>query len=110
MANVKFQLDEQVPHAVAHGLRRRGIDVLTATEAGLLRTPGPEILARSYAAGRVVVTHDNDYLRLHRDGQAHAGIAYCDFGSRTIGQMVMALLLIHEILDPSDMQGRVEYL
>ena len=86
------------------------MDVLTATEAGLLSTPGPELLARSHAAGRVVVTHDDDYLRLHQEQHDHAGIAYCEHGSRSIGQMVTGLLLIYELLTTEEMVGRVEFI
>jgi predicted nuclease of predicted toxin-antitoxin system len=95
---------------VAHALRRRGIDVLTATDVGLLGAPDPQVLARSYAAGRVVVTQDDDYLRLHHRQHAHAGIAYCEQGARSIGQMIAALVLIYEVLTADEMEGRVEYL
>jgi len=107
---VRFQFDEHVPHAVAEALRRRGIDVLTAGEAGLRSTPDAELLARSYEAGRVLVTHDSDFLRLHREQHQHAGIAYCEQGARTIGQLVASLVLIYEVLESGDMVGRVEFL
>jgi hypothetical protein len=32
---IKFSMDEHVPRAVAAGLRRRGVDVLRAQEAGM---------------------------------------------------------------------------
>ncbi len=32
---IKFYLDEHVPKAVAKGLKRRGVDVITVVEAGL---------------------------------------------------------------------------
>ena len=32
---MRFHLDEHLPHAIAEGLRRRGIDVTTTVEAGL---------------------------------------------------------------------------
>ena len=35
---MRFHLDEHVPHAIAEGLRRRGIDVTTTVEAGLRGT------------------------------------------------------------------------
>ena len=35
--------------------------------------------------GRVLVTHDADFLRYHAEGVEHAGIAYCKKGSRTVG-------------------------
>ena len=110
MASVRFQLDEHVPHAVAQALRRRGIDVVTTPAAGLLGTPDANQLTSSHAAGRVPVTQDRDFLRLHRDGAQHSGIAYWDQGSRTVGELVAALTLIYEILDAGEMVGRVEYL
>lgn len=33
---IRFHLDENCSHAIAAGLRRRGIDVTTTPEAGLL--------------------------------------------------------------------------
>lgn len=33
---IRFYLDEHVAHAVADGLRRLGIDVLSTTDSGLL--------------------------------------------------------------------------
>lgn len=42
--------------------------------------------------------------------QDHAGIAFCQQGTRTIGQLVMTLVLIYEALEPREMVGRVEFL
>lgn len=36
---IAFHMDEHVPAAVSEGLRRRGVDVLTAREAGMLGAP-----------------------------------------------------------------------
>jgi predicted nuclease of predicted toxin-antitoxin system len=107
---VGFQLDEHIPSAVARALRRRGIDVETPAEAGLIGAPDGEQLSHAYAAGRVFVTHDPDLLRLHRQRHQHAGIAYCEQGTRSIGQIVAGLVLIYEVLEPSEMLGRVEFL
>ncbi len=72
-ASIAFLLDEHVAHAVAQALRRRGIDAQTATEAGFLGATDAEVLAYARQAGRVVVTHDDDFLRLdHR--QPHVGM------------------------------------
>jgi predicted nuclease of predicted toxin-antitoxin system len=71
--------------------------VLTPGEAGLLGASDDEYLAHSRGEGRVLVTHDGDFLRLHRL-QEHAGIVYCEQGTRTIGQLVAGLVLIYEIL------------
>ena len=95
---------------MAQALRRRGIDVLTATEAGLLGALDEEYLAYAFSANRVVVTSDPDFLRLHQRRQPHAGISYCRQGARSIGQLVAQLVLLHAALEPSEMVGRVEFL
>ncbi len=110
MDRVRFQLDEHLPTAWAEGLRRRGIDVRTAAEAGLLGAPDEDVLDRAHAAVCVIVTYDRDYLRLHRDGHAHSGIGYCAQGARTVGQLVASLALIHELLEAAEMAGRGEFL
>jgi predicted nuclease of predicted toxin-antitoxin system len=63
---VKYQLDEHMDNAIARALRRAEIDVVTTSEAGLLSTPDTVQLAHAHASGRVMVTQDQDYLRLHR--------------------------------------------
>lgn len=83
--------------------------MVTAREAGLLGAADPEYLLRSVDTGRVVVTHDADFLTLG-EGFEHAGIAYCEQGSRTIGQVIAALTLIYEVLTPSEMAGQVQFL
>ncbi|MGH2562817.1 MAG: DUF5615 family PIN-like protein [Thermomicrobiales bacterium] len=110
MSSIRFQFDEHVQHAVAHGLRRQGVDVLTAGDAGLLNTPDAEILAHAFAAGRVIVTHDKDFLRLHREQQPHAGIAYCAQRARSIGELIEVLLLIYKVMEPDQIAGQVQYL
>jgi predicted nuclease of predicted toxin-antitoxin system len=62
------------------------------------------------SSGRVVVTQDDDFLRLHVQGATHAGIAYCQQQSMSIGEMLRRLILIHDLLSPEEMLGRVEFL
>jgi predicted nuclease of predicted toxin-antitoxin system len=110
VARIRFQLDEHVPAAVARALRRRGIDVQSTAEAGLLGASDTEHLRASHAEGRVFVTHDSDLLRLHEQGTPHAGIAFCEQGSRSVGQIVRGLILIYEALDADEMASQVEFL
>lgn len=35
------------------------------------------MLAAATAAGRAVLSHDRDFLRLHRTNRPHAGIVWC---------------------------------
>ncbi len=106
---IRFYMDEHVHPAVAAGLRRLGVDVLTAQEAGLLSADDDEHLTLADREGRVIFTQDADFLRLHHAGVPHYGIAYAPQGT-PIGRAVRALMLIHEVLAKEDMVGRVEFL
>jgi len=107
---VRFHLDEHVTPAIAFALRIRGMDVTTASEANLLGATDEAHLAFAYGSGRVMVTHDDDYLRLHARGNAHAGVAYCRQGARSIGEMLETLVLIYEVMSPEEMENKVVYL
>ncbi len=107
---IRFHLDEHIPASIAAGLRRRGIDVSTSADSGLLGANDSRQLSFAAAAGRVLVTYDADFLRLHAEGVEHCGIAYCQQGTLPIGQVLRRLLLIYDLLVPDDMAGRIEFL
>jgi predicted nuclease of predicted toxin-antitoxin system len=107
---IRYHLDESVNHAVAAGLRRRGIDVTTATEVGLLGVDDKDQLAFAQANSRVTVSHDSDFLRLAAAGQGHAGVAYCHQRDRTIGQIVTALVRLWRTRTAEETQGQVIFL
>jgi predicted nuclease of predicted toxin-antitoxin system len=107
---ILFHLDENCQRAIAEGLRRRGVDLTTTPEAGLLNATDDEQLAFCQAQARVLFTQDRDFLRIHAGGIAHFGIVYCDKGTRSIGEIIQGLVLIWEILEPAEMANRVEYL
>jgi len=106
---IRFYLDEHVPRAVATGLRMRGIDVLTAQEAGLLEAPDADHLTLAMRQGRMVFTQDADFLRMHAAGAQHAGIAYAS-QQTPVGGIVRGLMLIHQILQPREVENHVEFL
>jgi predicted nuclease of predicted toxin-antitoxin system len=108
--SLSFQLDEHITDAIAHGLRRRGISVVTAFEAGLCGQPDVTVLMAAQRSGRVFVTHDQDFLRFQASGVSHAGIAFCRFGTRSVGEIVIALARLSEFLDAADMRDSVEFL
>jgi hypothetical protein len=107
---IRFPLDDPIPTAVALGLRRRGIDVTTTEDAGLSGADDQAHIALAVSQGRVIVTHDDDFLVLHSRGVRHAGIAYCHQGSRSVGDFLRSLLLLHECLAPEEMENRLEFL
>lgn len=106
---VKFYTDEHVARAVARGLRHRGVDVLTAAEAGLLQAEDAAHLQFASQENRTIFTQDDDFLRLHAAGVEHAGIAYAPQGT-SIGNIIRGLMLIYQVLDTEDMRGHVEFL
>ena len=108
--SIRFHLDEHISAQVAAGLRRRNIDVTMTTDAGLIGATDLAHLEFAASSGRVLVTHDDDFLRLHAKGEAHFGIAYCQQQSMSAGDILRRLILIHDLLSPEEMAGRVEFL
>ena len=107
---IRFHLDEHVHPAIADGLKRRGIDVTTTVQAGLVSASDDEQLAFTRVNHRVLVTHDADFLRLQEQGVPHAGIAYCRQGSRSIGELLRSLVVLWEHVTAAELSGHVEFL
>jgi len=107
---IRFHLDENVDPDIALALRRYGIDATTTVEAGLRTTDDVSQIDFARAEGRVLVTHDAGFLRLANETSDHPGIAYCALTARSIGDMIRSLILIYEVLVPTEIAGRVEYL
>ena len=66
MASVRYYLDEHIAEAVAKGLRRRGVDVLTLTEAEMLGASDEEHFAFAREEGRAVVPPNDAAARIFR--------------------------------------------
>ncbi len=73
---ISFYMDKHVANAVVRGLRHRGVDVLTVTEAHMRSASDEEHMRRALAESRVIFTQDDDFLRLHAAGAEHGGIVY----------------------------------
>ena len=106
---LRFYMDEQVPRAVSEGLRRRGVDVLTAQDAGMQPAPDEHHLKLALEQQRVLFTQDTDFLRLHAAGIPHCGLIYAP-QQTPVGYMVRGLMLIYEVLNAEDMLNQLEYL
>ena len=107
---IKFHLDENVSNAIAQGLRRRGIDVTTTPEVGLIGASDEEQLKFAVSQGRVIFTQDDDFLKLHQKGFSHPGIAYCRQRSRSIGEIINSLTLLWELVEPQEIWAKIEFL
>ena len=64
---IRFQSDENVDADIIAGLLRRqpAIDILTATQAGLLGQGDPLVLAYAADQGRILLTHDEKTMPGH---------------------------------------------
>jgi hypothetical protein len=106
---IRFHLDENVSGAVASALRRRGVDVTTAGDAGLIGADDIDHLRYAASHNRVVVSHDDDFTRIHALGGEHAGICYCPKDKHSIGDLTRILVLVHECFTADEMRGHLEF-
>lgn len=107
---MKFHLDEHISSALAAGLRMHGYDVTTAADVDLLEADDEFHIAFALREGRVIITHDRDFLTMDASGASHAGIGYCHQQKYTVGQLLMMCQLLDECYSDEEMRGRVEYL
>jgi predicted nuclease of predicted toxin-antitoxin system len=58
---IKFYMDVHVPGAITEGLRRRGVEVITAQEDGSRRLSDKTLLERATQMDYVLVSADEDF-------------------------------------------------
>lgn len=107
---MKFYLDEPIPKGVVEGLRRRGVDVLMVQEAGRSGDSDKKQLTFVAKEGRVLVTFDDDFLKLDASGGPHAGIIFSQTGRHTIGELIERLVLIANVIEPKEMKNHIEFI
>lgn len=108
MRDARFLVDEHIPQAIVSGLRQRGIDAASVGDLHLLASNDLDLLDRARADGRVIVTHDPDFLRLHGEDRTHAGIVFVP-RERSIGDVIRFLSLVAQVLGSEGMAGRIEF-
>ena len=107
---ISLHLDENVHATLADALRRRGIDVTTPIDSGLVGASDERHVEFARNVGRVVMTHDPDLLRLHARGERHAGIAFCHARKYSLRQLISVLSRFAVSANASDMMGRIRFL
>ena len=101
---VRFLAEKHVPKSTTDQLRLRGIDIVRAEEVNLSHAEDAEILAFAIAERRTLLTHDADFVRLHRgylrQGTIHYGIIYVVPALQgVIGEVVNVLAFWHEAVE-----------
>lgn len=109
MAEVRYYADEHIPSAVIRGLRQRGVDIVSVADAALMGAADIAHVRFARSEHRVIVTQDDDFLRLAAGGESHAGIVYAPQHT-SVSALIHGLLLIHRVLDAEEMFGHVEFL
>ena len=107
-------MDAHVPWPITHGLRGRGVAVLTAQDDGSDTLADPDLLGRAGASGHVLFTQDVDFLiegaRRQRAGEFFSGVIYAQQQVVSDRCCIDDLELLAKAYDPPDMMNRVEYL
>jgi hypothetical protein len=93
---ISFYTDENVDQRIIHGLRRRGVDVLTVSLA------------------RALLTADTDLLEIadqwNAQGRPHQGVFFYHQRWTTVGHVVREAHGIAHGLDPDDVRSRVVFI
>ena len=97
------------------GLRSRGIDVVTAADAGMIRRKDEEHLAWATARGRVLYSFNvGDYHEIHTEwtatGRSHAGLILAQQKRYSTGEQIRRLLRLIGSLTGEAMCNREEFL
>ena len=111
--SLPIYLDHNVSAAVADGLRRRNIDVLTALADHASESEDEEILERATSLGRILFTHDDDFLSIGAQwlasGQHFSGIVYTHQTRLAAAKIIDDLQLIAETLSAEEFRDRILY-
>ena len=107
-------MDVHIPRAITNGLRRRGVEVLTAQEDGTAELDDPPLLDRATELNRPLYTQDDDLLaearRRQTTGEIFSGVIYSHQLRSPIGRCIDDLELIAETFEPEDLKNRVEFI
>ena len=111
---VALYMDVHVKQAITRGLRRRGVDVLTAQEDGSAMLDDASLLDRAASLRRLVFTQDDDFLteanRRQTNGEYFVGVVYIHQRIAVVGQCVSDLETIAFASELEEYAGQVRYL
>ena len=111
---MRLYTNESVPVAVAEGLKRRGVEALSARDVGNLGLTDEQQLAYAQALNMVLFTHDDDFLKIAHErlegGQPHGGIIYVHQQKLGLGEMIRRLKVLTELLTEDDFHNHIEFL
>jgi predicted nuclease of predicted toxin-antitoxin system len=113
---IRLYFDEDsMRRSLVRALRARGVDVITALEAGMIEREDAEHLDYATEQGRVLCTFNvGDFYRLHADyvahGRSHAGIILMRQQYYSVGEQMRRLLKLMASKSADEMKNWVEFL
>jgi hypothetical protein len=106
--------DIHIHSAITSGLLLKGMDVVRAQDRGQCGADDETLLRSATADGRLLLTNDQDFLRIHAawqsTGEAHAGIVYWKQNSIPIGEAIRRILDYASMTAPPAAANVVKYL
>ena len=105
---MKFYVDENVHSAIVSGLEERGFDIKYVAEegSGLSDEAHLEIADRQ---GRVIITSDEDFLKLDQ-GFDHNGVIFLTDQEMPIGEAIRQIGRISSKIKQRQFRNHIEFL
>jgi predicted nuclease of predicted toxin-antitoxin system len=109
MAQLSFLADEHVKRSYVHALRGNGFKIVAVAEGDETGQRDDIHLERSSRGNLVVLTNDDDFVRLAGE-HSHAGIVFYSEQNHDPSDFVTAIRRIDRFFSPDDMRNHVEWL
>lgn len=107
-------MDVHVPLPITRGLRRRGVDVLTAQEDGTTRFTDTDLLRRARERGRILFSQDEDLIveaaQCQRAGAPFATVVFARQLDLSIGRCIADLEALVQVARSEDAEGQIIFL
>ena len=113
---IRLYLDEDsMSRSLVRALRSRGVDVMTALDAGMIGRDDVDHLDFAAQQGRVLCSFNvGDFHRLHTEyaaqGKSHAGIILMRQQYYSVGEQMRRLLRLIATKSANEMENWVEFL
>ncbi len=95
--------------AIVEGLKRRGVNIISAKDLGKLGLTDEEQLAVAFEHQAVIFTCDADFLRMALS-KPHLGLIYVHQQKLLIGECIRRLKIIAATKSAQEMQNRILFL
>jgi predicted nuclease of predicted toxin-antitoxin system len=86
---IRFHLDESVNPRIGYALQAMGIDVTISKAVGLRGAADEEQWEYANLNGRVLLTHDDDFLRIASQNPNHSGLIFRKQLGHSLGAIIV---------------------